>query len=134
MPPGEMEPLLPLYEDESPTQRRVHLKLRTYQKLTALAEGYLPSTTQTIAHLRAALASEVLNHRNQDLGSVGRQILVDSRNWIQAVIDFLREKNADDQVQEFLWHLSRSRASLDTSRLATQAAGATAKEDTKAGT
>lgn len=134
MPPGEMEPLLPRFEEESTTQRRVRLKLRTYQKLRALSEGYMPSTDQTIAHLRYVLASDVLNHRNQDVGVVGRQILLDCRNWFQVLIDFLHNKNSNDQLQEFLWHLSRSRASLDTAKLSRQASTAETQAETKAGT
>lgn len=134
MPPGEMDPLLPRFEEESSTQRRLREKLRTYQKLCALSEGYMPSTDQAVAHLRAVLASDVLNHRNQDIGAVGRQIILDVRNWFHVLIDFLRDKNPDDQLQQFLWLLSRSRASLDPSKLPRQASSAKSNADTKAGT
>lgn len=129
-----MEPLLPRYEEESTTQRRIRQQLRTYQKLRAFTEGYMPSTDQTIVHLRFVLASDVLNHRNQDIGPVGRQIILDCRNWLQTFIDFLHDKNGDDQLQEFLWHLSRSRASLDTAKLSRQAADVKTHANTKAGT
>lgn len=134
MPRSEMEPLLPRYENESITQSRVRQKLRSYQKLCALAAGYMPSTEQTVAHLRAVLASDVLNHRNQDLGAAGRQILLDSRNWLQVAVDVLRDKNGDDQLQEFLFHLARSRASLDPAKLSRQASSSRTHADTKAGT
>lgn len=136
MPPGETDPLLPRYEDESPPQHRIRQKLRTYQKLYALADGFMPSTDQVVAHLRAVLASDVLSHRNKDIGAVGRQIILDCRHWLQALIDFLREKNGDDQLQQFLWYLARSRASLDPSKtkLARQASSVKPHTDTKAGT
>lgn len=93
----------------------------------------MPSTEQTIANLRTLLASDVLSVRNQDIGSVGRQLVRDCRLWIQVFIEFVRDKNSQDQLQEFLWHLSRSRASLDSSRVSEQAGKIKARADTKAG-
>lgn len=133
MPRDETEPLLPRYEDDTSRQRRLHQKLHTYQMLRALSEGYMPSTEQTIVNLRTLLASDVLNLRNQEIGSVGRQLVRDARLWIQTFIEFLREKNSNDQTQEFLWHLARSRVSVDRSRVSQQAAHVKARADTKAG-
>lgn len=133
MPRDETEPLLPRYEDDTSRQRRLHQKLHTYQMLRALSEGYMPSTEQTIANLRTLLASDVLNLRNQDIGSVGRQLVGDARLWVQTFIEFLRTKNSDDQLQEFLWHVARSRVSIDSSRVSEQAANVKARADTKAG-
>ncbi|KAJ5233008.1 hypothetical protein N7468_005964 [Penicillium chermesinum] len=130
--PSETEPLLPRYEDDTSRQRRLHQKLHTYQMVRALSEGYMPSTEQTIANLRTLLASDVLNLRNQDIGSVGRQLVRDARLWIETFIHFLRTKNEEDKLQEFLWHLSRSKVLLDTSRLSQQASHVKARADTKA--
>jgi hypothetical protein len=41
-----------------------------FQKFDEGLEGYMPTTEQTIANLRTLLASDVLNLRNQDIGSV----------------------------------------------------------------
>lgn len=131
--PSETEPLLPRYEDDTSRQRTLHQKLHSYQMFRALSEGYMPSTEQTIANLRTLLASDVLNLRNQDIGSVGRQLVRDARIWIDAFIHFLRNKNEDDHLQEFLWHLSRSKVLLDTTRLSQQASHVKARADTKAG-
>lgn len=131
--PDETEPLLPRYEDDTSRQRRLHQKLHSYQMLRALSEGYMPSTEQTIVNLRSLLASDVLNLRNQDIGSVGRQLVRDARLWIETFIEFLHGKNNHDQLQEFLWRLSRSRLSLDSSRVSHQAAHVKARADTKAG-
>ena len=130
---GETEPLLPRYEDDTSRQRQLHQKLHSYQMIRALSQGYMPSTEQTIANLRTLLASDVLNLRNQDIGSVGRQLVRDARLWIEAFIEFLRRKNGDDQLQEFLWRLSRSRISLNSARISQQAAHVKARADTKAG-
>lgn len=133
MPHGETEPLLPRYEEDTTLQRRLHQKLHTYQMLRALAEGYMPSTDQVIANLRTLLASDILNPRSQDIGSVGRQLIRDCRLWIQVFVELLRDKNGSDQLQEFLWHLARSRASLDPSHISQHAAQVKARADTKAG-
>ncbi|KAJ5888765.1 hypothetical protein N7495_008806 [Penicillium taxi] len=130
--PDETEPLLPRYEDDTPRQRQLHQKLHSYQMIRAMSEGYMPSTEQTIANLRTLLASDVLNFRNQDIGSVGRQLARDARLWVEALINFLYHKNNQDQLQEFLWRLSQSRASLDGSRVSQHAAHVKSRADTKA--
>lgn len=131
--PSETEPLLPRYEDDTSRQRRLHQKLHSYQMIRAISEGYLPTTEQTIANLRTLLASDVLNLRNQDIGSVGRQLVRDTRLWIQVFIEFLHQKNNQDQLQEFLWRLARSRIQVDSERVSRQAANVKARADTKAG-
>lgn len=131
--PSETEPLLPRYDDETARQRRLHQKLHTYQMLRAMAEGYMPSTEQTIANLRTLLASDVLNLRNQDIGSVGRLLVRDARLLITVLIEFLREKNEGDLLQEFLWRLARSRVEVDAGRVVGSAKRVKARADTKAG-
>ncbi|CDM27002.1 hypothetical protein CBS147339_3387 [Penicillium roqueforti] len=130
--PSETEPLLPRYEDDTSRQRHLHQKLHSYQIVRAISEGYMPTTEQTIANLRTLLASDVLNLRNQDIGSDGRQLVRDSRLWIQVFIEFLQQKNSQDQLQEFLWRLARSRVEVDRDRLSRQAAHVKARADTKA--
>ncbi|PYH45829.1 uncharacterized protein BP01DRAFT_338992 [Aspergillus saccharolyticus JOP 1030-1] len=132
MPQGETEPLLPRYEEDTTLQRRLHQKLHTYQMLRALSDGYMPSTEQVIVNLRTLLASDVLSTQTHDVGSVGRQIIRDCRLWIQVFIEFLKEKNEDDKLQEFLWHLARSRASIDPNQIQQQAHRSRVRADTKA--
>ncbi|KAF7595042.1 hypothetical protein BBP40_007445 [Aspergillus hancockii] len=128
----ETEPLLPRYEEDTTLQRRLHQKLHSFQMLRALSEGYMPSTEQLIINLRTLLASDVLDHRAQDIGSVGRQLIRDCRLWIQTFIEVLRDKNGDDKLQEFLWHLARSRASIDRDQVSQHASHVKARQDTKA--
>lgn len=131
--PNETEPLLPRYEDDTARQRQLHQKLHSYQMFRALSEGYMPSTEQAIANLRTLLASDVLNLRNQEIGSHGRQLVRDARLLTEACMDFLRTKNSQDQLQDFLWHLARSRVLVDSSRVSHTAAHVKARADTKAG-
>jgi hypothetical protein len=131
--PDETEPLLPRYEDDTSRQRRLHQKLHSYQMLRAISQGYMPSTEQTIANLRTLLASDVLNLRNQDIGTHSRQLVRDARLWLQTFIELIHSKNNDDQLQDFLWRLARSRVSVDGSHVSQQAAHAKARADTKAG-
>lgn len=127
------EPLLPRYDNETARQRQLHQKLHSYQMFRALSEGYMPSTEQTIANLRTLLASDVLNPRPEDLSESGRQLARDVKTLMRTFIELLRDKNSDDQLQEFFWHLSKARASLDTADLVHQASHAKAQADTKAG-
>jgi len=133
MPQGETEPLLPRYDENASQHSRLQNKLRTYQMVRALYQGYMPSNDQIIVNLRRLLASDLLNSRHEDIGPVCRQLIRDSRLWIQVLIDFLHEKNGDDQLQEFLWHLSRSRASIDVNRISERASGAKARANPSAG-
>lgn len=134
MPQGETEPLLPRYDENASQHRRLQNKLRTYQMIRALSQGYMPSNDQIIVNLRRLLASDLLNSRHEDIGPVCRQLIRDARLWIQVLIDFLREKNSDDQLQEFLWHLSRSRASIDVDRISERASSAKSRANPSAGT
>lgn len=129
---AETEPLLPRYDDDTSRQRRLHQKIHTYQMLRAFSEGYMPSTEQTIANLRSLLSFDILSPRNPDIGSVGRQLVRDCRLWIQLLIEFLQSKNGDDQLQEFIWHLSHGRVNVHADQLAERASQSRAKADTRA--
>lgn len=132
MPQGETEPLLPRYDENASQHRRLQSKLRTYQMVRALSQGYMPSNDQIIVNLRRLLASDLLNSRHEDIGPVCRQLIRDSRLWIQVLIDFLCEKNSDDQLQEFLWHLSQSRASINVDRISERASSAKSRANPNA--
>lgn len=99
----------------------------------AISEGYMPSTEQLIANLRTLLASELFNPSTEDLSYTGRQLARDVRTFLRMFIETLREKNSEDQIQEFFWHLSKSKASLDVSDLASEASRAKANAHTRAG-
>ncbi|KAL4783108.1 hypothetical protein BJX76DRAFT_269771 [Aspergillus varians] len=129
---AETEPLLPRYDDDTSRQRRLHQKIHTYQMLRALSEGYMPSTEQAITNLRSILSYDILCPRNPDIGSLGHQLIRDCRLWIQLLIDLLQSKNGDDQLQEFVWHLSRGRVVVHANELAQRASHTGAKADTKA--
>ncbi len=71
----EREPLLPQHRDDTDRQHELRRKLRTYQRLRAVADGYMPSNEQVIANLRSLLASDVLNSQNEDLSDSGRTLV-----------------------------------------------------------
>lgn len=130
---GDTEPLLPRYEDDTSRQRQLHQKLHSYQMFKALSEGYMPSNEQVIVNLRTLLASDFLNPRSDDLSAPGRQLVRDVKTLMRTFIELLKDKNDEDQVQEFFWHLSKSRVSLDTSALSSQASRAKSQASTRAG-
>ncbi|KAI9764924.1 MAG: hypothetical protein M1840_007949 [Geoglossum simile] len=128
----DTEPLLSQYEDDTSVQRAVHQKLHTYQMIRAFSKGYIPSTEQIIANLRTLLASDVLNPDNPGLSSSGQLLLKLSKRWLTDFIELLRHKNNSDQIQDFIWLLSKSRVSLDTNDLANAASSVRAKADASA--
>lgn len=129
----DTEALLPQYADDTSLQRSLHQKMHTYQMLKALSTGFMPSTEQLIINLRTLLASDVLNPDNPDLSDSGRLLLKFSKQWLQQFIETVRHKNDSDQIQDFIWFLSKSRISLDTEDIAKTASNVKTKADAAAG-
>ncbi len=130
----DTEALLPQYADETDLQRSLHQKMHTYQMLRALSAGFMPSTEQVIINLRTLLAADFLNPDNPDLSDSGRLLLKFTKQWLSQFIEALRNKNDADQIQDFIWFLSKSRISLDTEDLAKSASKVKSKADATAGT
>lgn len=102
---------------ETQLQSRVYEKIHTYLLLRALSKGYLPSTTQSCAHLRSFLSSDVLNPSNTQLTPAGRKLVRDMRRWITILVSMLEQKNGEDQLQDFLWFTQRARMGFDGGEL-----------------
>lgn len=130
--PDEEEPLLSQYDDDTSLQRQVHQKLHTLQMLRALTKGYMPSNEQAIANLRTLLSSDVLNPDNSQLSDSGRALVHYTRQWITQFINLLQNKNSHDQIQDFLWSLSKARVSVDMEHIAESVGRAKSKADTAA--
>lgn len=78
----------------STKENSIRQKLRTYEAVLALSEGYMPSTEQTTAWARYALrASGVLDARDRRLSAQGRGFVRDVRAWIEAVVELGLNKN-----------------------------------------
>ena len=101
--------------------------------LRALSKGFMPSTEQLIINLRTLLASDVLNPDNPDLSDSGRLLLKYSKQWLTEFIELLRNKNDKDQIQDFIWFLSKARISLDAEDITRNASKIRAKADATAG-
>ncbi|KAK4033895.1 hypothetical protein C8A01DRAFT_39628 [Parachaetomium inaequale] len=126
---AEQEPLLPQYDDETSLQRRLHQKLHTYQMLRALSKGFMPSNEQAIVSLRTLLAADMLNPDNAQLSDSGQALVHYAKQWLKQLIDLLQHKNADDQIQDFIWYLSQARVSVDMEHIAERASKAKATAD-----
>lgn len=129
----EREPLLPQYRDDTVLQRELHQKLHSYQMLRALSKGYMPSNEQLIINLRTLLAAEILNPDTHDLSDSGRLLVKFTKQWLTEFIELLQHKNSSDQIQDFIWFLSKSRVSVDVDDIASRASKAKSKADTAAG-
>ena len=128
------EALLAVYNDDTSLQRQLHQKVHSYQMYRALAKGYMPSTEQLIINLRSLLAADILNPENPDLSDSGRLLLKYTKKWLKEFIETLQHKNGEDQIQDFIWYLSKSRVSLDTEDIANSASRVKVKADSRAGT
>lgn len=131
----DTEALIPKYADDTDLTKKLHQKMHSYQMLRALSKGYMPSTEQLIVNLRTLLASDVLNPENEDdLSDSGRLLVKFSKQWLTEFIEMLRHKNDGDEIQDFIWFLSKSRLSLDTEDIANTVSNVKAKADATAGT
>lgn len=128
----EHRPLLPQYRDDTTLQREVHQKLHSYQMFRALSKGYMPSNEQVIINLRSLLSADILNPDNPDLSDSGRLLVKYSKQFIHDFIRLLQNKNSRDQIQDFIWYLSRSRLSVDTEDIAYRVAKSKTKADATA--
>ena len=130
----DREPLLPQYEDDTTLQRRLHQKLHTYQMLRAMSQGFMPSNEQVIVNLRTLLSADILNPEHEDLSDSGQALCHYTKQWLRLLIELLHNKNGQDQIQDFIWYLSKAKISVDTDDLAHVAVRSKASADTKAGT
>ena len=130
---ADRQPLLPVYEDDTSLQRAAHQKMHTYQMLRALSKGFMPSTEQTIINLRTLLASDVLNPETVGLSDSGRRLTKFTKQWLKEFIDLLRNKNDQDQIQDFIWFLLHAQMQVDTGDLIQTATNTRAKADASAG-
>jgi len=128
----DTEPLLPQHDDDTARQRALHEKLHGYQMLRALSKGYMPSTEQTITHLRTLLASDILSPNNEDLSESGRLLIRHCRTWLKLFIELLCKKNNKDQIQDFIWYLSKSRISPDVNGIIPHDASKAHRADARA--
>ncbi|KAF2088398.1 bactericidal permeability-increasing protein [Saccharata proteae CBS 121410] len=129
---ADREPLLPQYRDDTVLQRELHQKLHSYQMVRALTKGFMPSNEQLVINLRTLLAADILNPDTDNLSDSGRLLVRYTKQWLQEFIELLLHKNSNDEVQDFIWFLSKSRVSVDVEDIATRASRAKAKADTTA--
>jgi hypothetical protein len=100
--------------------------------LRALSKGFMPSNEQAITSLRTLLASDFLNPDNAQLSDSGQALVHYTKQWIKQLIELLQHKNANDQIQDFIWYMSKARVSVDMEHIAQRASKAKAKADTAA--
>ena len=129
----DREPLLPRYRDETERQRQLHQKLHSFQMYRALVDGYMPSNEQVIINLRTLLASDLLNPTDSELSDSGRLLAKYAKEWLKHFIELLLHKNSRDEIQDFIWFLTKSRISVDVEDIANRASRAKSKANTAAG-
>ena len=130
----EQRPLLPQYKDDTVLQRELHQKLHSYQMWRALTKGYMPSNEQVIINLRSLLSADILNPENTDLSDSGRLLVKYTKQFLHEFIELLQHKNSRDQIQDFIWYLTKARISVDAEDIARRTTKSKAKADTIAGT
>jgi|SRR5690242_5511380 len=114
-------------------QRELHQKLHSYQMIRALGKGFMPSNEQAIINLRTLLAADILNPDNPELSDSGRLLVKFTKQWLHQFIELLQHKNSEDQIQDFLWYLSKARIEVDVADITQSVTRSKAKADTFAG-
>ncbi|OCK82804.1 hypothetical protein K432DRAFT_323600 [Lepidopterella palustris CBS 459.81] len=125
----DCQPLLPQYHDDTSLQRLLRPKLHSYQMVRALSKGFMPSNEQAIINLRTLMAADILNPENPDLSDSGRLLVKYTKQWLQEFIELLQNKNSEDQIQDFIWLISKSKITVDVDEIASRASKAKAKAD-----
>lgn len=125
--------LLPHYRDDTVLQTELHQKLHTYQMLRALSQGFMPSNEQAIVNLRTLLAADVLNPDNDQLSDSGRALVHYTKVFLKQFMELLQHKNKDDEIQDFIWYLSKARVSVDVEDIVNRTSKAKSKAKTAAG-
>jgi hypothetical protein len=101
--------------------------------LRALSMGFMPSNEQTIINLRSVLSADILNPDNPELSDSGRLLVKFTKQWLHQFIDLLNHKNSEDQIQDFIWYLTKARISVDVQDIARRTTKSKAKADATAG-
>lgn len=130
---ADRAPLLPQYRDDTVLQRELHQKLHTYQMLRAMSKGFLPSNEQAIVNLRTLLAADILNPEHEQLSDSGRALVHYTKVWLQQFMELLQHKNNHDEIQDFIWYLTKSRVSVDVEDIVNRTSKAKSKAQTAAG-
>jgi hypothetical protein len=100
--------------------------------IRALGKGFMPSNEQLIINLRTLLAADILNPDNPDLSDSGRLLVKYTKQLLHEFIDLLLHKNSEDQIQDFLWYLSKARLSVDAQDIVRRTTRSKAKADATA--
>lgn len=95
--------------------------------------GFMPSNEQTIINLRSVLSADILNPDNPELSDSGRLLVKFTKQWLHQFIDLLQHKNSEDQIQDFVWYLTKARLSVDVQDIARRTTKSKAKADATAG-
>jgi hypothetical protein len=101
--------------------------------LRALSLGFMPSNEQVVVNLRSLLSADILNPDNPELSDSGRLLVKFSKQWLHQFIDLLQHKNSEDQIQDFIWYLTKARLSIDVNDIARRTTRSKAKADATAG-
>lgn len=79
------------------------------------------------------MSVDLLNPTNAQLSADGRRLVRHMRRLIEELIEFLRDKNSEDQIQEFLWCVTRAQIRLDVGDMMQRAERAKAGADVGVG-
>jgi hypothetical protein len=101
--------------------------------LRALSLGFMPSNEQLIINLRSLLSADILNPDNPELSDSGRLLVKFSKQWLHQFINLLQHKNSQDEIQDFIWYLTKARISVDVQDIARRTTKSKAKADATAG-
>ncbi|KAK9721355.1 hypothetical protein K7432_003498 [Basidiobolus ranarum] len=94
----------PLTKEQEALQTKEHIT----EIMQAAQEGSLPTTAQLTNVIEKIQEENSLHQAAEEMSPTGRRVMADTENLLDSTKKLLSEKNADDQLQNVIYHSKKS--------------------------
>ncbi|ORX99371.1 hypothetical protein K493DRAFT_299405 [Basidiobolus meristosporus CBS 931.73] len=90
----------PASKEQEALQKKEHIT----EVIHAAQQGKLPTTVQLTDAIEQLQEDNSLHHASANMSASGRRVMADTENLLDSTKRLLTEKNADDQIQNIIYH------------------------------
>ncbi|KAI9003864.1 hypothetical protein DFJ74DRAFT_693907 [Hyaloraphidium curvatum] len=94
----------PQQQPQSVKEAEASSSFRIFEAVQALRDGKLPTNEQLLRMIDIVVGSETLERKKMDMSEDGSKFVDDLITFLEATKRVVEEKNADEDIQEFLFH------------------------------